>query len=66
MRLFIDGALVQQQIAWGNLKTGDRPLYISATAQPKNASYIDDVRIYSCALSEKDIKALAQGKEPDL
>jgi len=65
--LYIDGALLASESAAGNISVNDEPVYIGADPEKPGHEWkglIDDVRIYNYALSEADIKALHEGREP--
>jgi len=65
--LYVDGKLDTCDTNWGNIKASNDPLYIGE--DPLVLKYgwnglIDDVRIYSYALSPGEVKMLYEGKEP--
>ena len=67
--LYVDGMLDGYTNVQGILSTADYPLYIGKDARASESEFnglIDDVRIYSYALSEEQIKALHAGQEPEL
>ena len=69
IRLYVDGVEDQQStVAYsGGIITNNEPVYIGENAEKPGLGWnglIDDVRIYSYALSEAEIKALYAGKEP--
>lgn len=64
LRLYVDGALVRKAAAWGRLNVTGETGYIGGHAEPKHDCRIDDVRIYSYAISEADVKKLAEQKKP--
>jgi len=71
--LYMDGKL-DHYVSTGILKDiqiSDQPLYIGGMPHPGESKYnlnwnglIDDVRIYSYALSPEEVKMLYKGKEP--
>jgi len=67
--LYMDGVLDNSEEAAGFIKTNQFPVLIGENAESKERYWnglIDDVRIYNCALSEAEIKALYAGKDPSL
>jgi len=69
MSLYIDGELLASESATGNISVNDEPVYIGADPEKPGREWnglIDDVRIYSYALSEAEIKSLYVGKESDM
>jgi len=59
--LYSDGELDASFSAWGRLQTNDQPVCIGDNAEQSGRywnGWIDDVRIYSYALSEAEIAAL--------
>lgn len=69
MYLYIDGQLLASESATGNISAKSEPVYIGAEPEKPGQEWkglIDDVRIYSYALGEADIKSLHVGEEPDL
>ena len=61
--LYIDGNLDASAEAPGNIRVNDEPVYIGENSQMPNRFWnglIDDVRIYSYALSAEEISAIAQ------
>jgi len=61
--LYIDGNLDASAEAPGTIRVNDEPVYIGENSQMPNRFWyglIDDVRIYSYALSAKEISAIAQ------
>jgi serine/threonine protein kinase len=59
--LYCDGQLDASSPAWGRLQTNDQPVCIGDNAEQPGRywnGWIDDVRIYSYALSEAEIAAL--------
>ncbi len=59
--LYVDGQLDASCPAWGRLQTNDHPVCIGDNAEKPGRrwnGWIDDVRIYSCALSEAEIAEL--------
>ena len=67
MYFYTDGELDVSTSARGNVKTNDEPLYIGANAEVPGREWngwIDDVRVYNYALSEAEIKAIYEGRDP--
>jgi hypothetical protein len=67
MYLYIDGRLDVSKTAWGNINKSDSPVCIGSNPEFVGFEYnglIDDVRIYSYALSPEEVKMLYEGKEP--
>jgi len=65
IQLYIDGKLDATQPWTGGIGKNDSDVLIGENAQRPGRCFdglIDDVRIYNCALSENDIKALAAGQ----
>jgi len=65
--LFIDGTLDSQLKASGNTEVNDYSFCIGRDVESGGYEWnglIDDVRIYSYALSPEEIKMLYEGKEP--
>jgi len=61
--LYIDGSLDASAEVSGTIRVNDEPVYIGENAQMPNRFWnglIDDVRIYSYALSTEEISAIAQ------
>jgi len=61
--LYIDGNLDASAIAPGKIRVNDEPVYIGENSQTPNRFWnglIDDVRIYSYALSAEEISEIAQ------
>ncbi len=61
--LYIDGSLDASAEAPGNIRVNDEPVYIGENSQMTNRYWnglIDDVRIYSYALSTEEISEIAQ------
>jgi len=61
--LYIDGSLDASAEAPGNIRVNDEPVYIGENSQMPNRFWnglIDDVRIYSYALSTEEISEIAQ------
>ncbi len=61
--LYIDGNLDASAEAPGNIRVNDEPVYIGENSQTPNRFWnglIDDVRIYSYALSAEEISEIAQ------
>ena len=61
--LYIDGNLDASTTAAGNIRVNDEPVYIGENSQTPNRFWnglIDDVRIYSYALSAEEISEIAQ------
>ncbi|MCJ7632043.1 LamG domain-containing protein [Candidatus Bathyarchaeota archaeon] len=65
--LDVDGVLDNfKETAW-LISISEHPVLIGGNAERTERYWnglIDDVRIYSCALNEAEIKALYEGKEP--
>jgi WD40 repeat protein len=67
MCFYVDGTLDQSVATWGNIGTSQSQVRIGGNSEhPERVSnvLIDDVRIYSYALSESEIKALYAGQGP--
>jgi WD40 repeat protein/serine/threonine protein kinase/tetratricopeptide (TPR) repeat protein len=67
LRLYLDGGLEAAEPTWGELGRNDFPVCIGENAQRPGHQWnglIDDVRIYSYALSPQEVKMLYEGKEP--
>jgi WD40 repeat protein/serine/threonine protein kinase/tetratricopeptide (TPR) repeat protein len=65
--LYIDGQLDNFAAASGNININDEPVYIGENSEESGRYWnglIDDVRIYSYALNEEEIKALYAGEGP--
>jgi hypothetical protein len=64
--LYIDGILVDFETRGGNTVACNDPVYIGGWphSKPQWNGLIDDVRIYSYALSPEEVKMLYEGKEP--
>ncbi|MHC4539138.1 MAG: LamG domain-containing protein, partial [Planctomycetota bacterium] len=64
--LYVDGILDDFQERGGIMRTDHSEGYIGGYPGPKNGwnGLIDDVRIYSYALSPEEVKMLYEGKEP--
>jgi WD40 repeat protein/Flp pilus assembly protein TadD len=60
--LYVDGILVDFENRGGNTVAYNDPFYIGGKPQWKGL--IDDVRLYSYALSDEEVKMLYEGKEP--
>ncbi len=61
--LYVDGRMVASRRAWGRIQTNDYPVCIGDNAEQPGRywnGWIDDVRIYSYALSEDEIVRLYQ------
>ncbi|HUU16920.1 MAG TPA: LamG domain-containing protein [Sedimentisphaerales bacterium] len=61
--LYIDGNLDASAVAPGTIRVNDEPVYIGENSQTPNRFWnglIDDVRIYSYALSAEEISEIAQ------
>ncbi|MCX5637704.1 MAG: hypothetical protein NTX52_08445, partial [Planctomycetota bacterium] len=59
--LYVDGILDKSSEAWGSINTNDYPVLIGENAEEPGRCWnglIDDIRIYSYALNEAQIKAL--------
>lgn len=65
--LYVDGILVDFETRGGNTVAYNDPAYIGGE-EPHSKKHwnglIDDVRIYSYALSPEEVKMLYEGKEP--
>ena len=59
--LYFDGELVNSCIASGNISSNSEPVQIGGM---NLKGLVDDVRIYSYALSAEEVKILYEGKEP--
>ena len=67
MRFYYDGELYVKKRTWGQLSTERFPVYIGEDPVSRGSFFkglIDDVRIYSYALSPEEVKMLYEGKEP--
>jgi tetratricopeptide (TPR) repeat protein len=68
MYLYMDGRFETPRAVWGSIDTNHGPVYIGGNDSPTLIhtwnGLIDDVRIYSYALSEAEIKALHAGQGP--
>jgi tetratricopeptide (TPR) repeat protein len=67
VHLYVDGRLTASKAAWGDIFKNDYPVYIgsnSEVAGPAWNGLIDNVRIYSYALSPQEVKMLYEGREP--
>jgi len=65
--LYVDGKQDASKTAWGHIAKNDYPVHIGSNSEfvgPGNKGLIDDVRIYSYALSPDEVKMLYEGKEP--
>jgi hypothetical protein len=64
--LYVDGILVDFETRGGNTIAVNDPVYIGGVPHSKEQwnGLIDDVRIYSYALSPGEVKMLYEGKEP--
>ena len=63
----MDGKLDAQTEATGRIRSNDWPVSIGENSEETNREWnglIDDVRIYSYALSAEEIRILYEGKEP--
>lgn len=61
--LYVDGKLDASAEAPGNIRVNEEPVYIGGNSQMPNRYWnglIDDVRVYSYALSAEEISAIAQ------
>jgi WD40 repeat protein/tetratricopeptide (TPR) repeat protein len=66
-RLYVDGKLDISKSAWGNGDKNNSPVYIGENSEVLGREWnglIDDVRIYSYALSAEEIKGLYEDREP--
>jgi hypothetical protein len=64
--LYVDGKLDDQCKATGRIKPNDWPVFIGANSEEPNREWnglIDDVRIYSYALSETEVKRVFDGED---
>ena len=69
MCLYVDGKLDTCDTNWGNIEASNDPLYIGEDPLFLKHGWnglIDDVRIYSYALSEEEVKGLYEGKDPPI
>jgi WD40 repeat protein/serine/threonine protein kinase/tetratricopeptide (TPR) repeat protein len=67
MKLYIDGKLDNSVVGCSGIRTSEAPLWIGENSETPGISWnglIDDVRIYSYALSPEEVKMLYEGKEP--
>lgn len=67
IHLYIDGILDEFKEASGLVNTNDFHILIGENAEEKGRFWkglIDDVRIYSYALSPEEVKMLYEDKEP--
>ena len=64
LRLYVDGILARQAIAWGRANVTKETGYIGGDTDPEHDCRIDDVRIYSYAVSDAEVKKLAERKNP--
>jgi WD40 repeat protein/serine/threonine protein kinase/tetratricopeptide (TPR) repeat protein len=64
--LYVDGILVDFEARGGNALAYNDPVYIGGKPHSKEQWHglIDDVRIYSYALTAEEVKMLYEGKEP--
>lgn len=65
--LYIDGSLDSSAAASGHINSTNAPVYIGGSSERLGREWnglIGDVRIYSYALSESEVKDLYEGKEP--
>lgn len=65
--LYVDGVLDSSEVASGRIAITDKPVYIGENSHMTGRYWnglIDDVRIYSYALSRAEIKAVYAGKGP--
>jgi WD40 repeat protein/serine/threonine protein kinase/tetratricopeptide (TPR) repeat protein len=64
--LYIDGKLVDFEARGGNMAAYNDPVYIGGMPHSEDQwnGLIDDVRIYSYALSGEEVRMLYEGKEP--
>jgi hypothetical protein len=64
---YVDGKLDTCETGWGSIGASKEPVYIGENSDDMARGWnglIDDVRIYSYALSEDEIKALYAGQGP--
>ena len=67
--LYVDGILVDFETRGGNTGVSYGPVYVGGEEPHSTCCWnglIDDVRIYSYALSAEEVKMLYEGKEPPL
>ena len=67
VHLYVDGKLDNSEEAAGLINTSDFSVLIGESAEEKERFWnglIDDVRIYSYALSPEEVRMLYEGKEP--
>gem|GEM_PF-479786 len=64
MRLYVDGVLVRRAPAWGQPNVTKETGFIGVHVDPNHDCRIDDVCIYSYAISDADVKKLAQRRNP--
>jgi hypothetical protein len=65
--LYVDGEPDATAIATGRIRRNDWRVFIGENSEQTNREWdglIDDVRIYSYALSPEEVKMLYEGKEP--
>ena len=65
--LYVDGRLDISSEAAGSIEVNDYNLFIGANAEKPDRNFngsIDDVRIYSYALSAEEVKAISAGQNP--
>jgi hypothetical protein len=69
MRTFIDGAIDVSRLCQDSIGSNDYPVYIGENAEITGRCWdglIDDVRIYSYALSEAEVADIYSGKAPPM
>jgi hypothetical protein len=65
--LYVDGRLDISSEAAGSIEVNDYNLFIGANAEKPDRNFkgsIDDVRIYSYALSDEEVKEISAGQNP--
>jgi len=65
MYVYVDGALIVSVSARGDIGINDKSIYIGATSERTDrewSGFVDDVRIYSYALTEAEVRAICVGK----
>jgi hypothetical protein len=64
----VDGKLDAKCTATGRIRSNDWPVFIGESSEETNREWdglIDDVQIYSYALSESDVKRVFNGRKID-
>jgi tetratricopeptide (TPR) repeat protein len=67
LSLYVDGELDTTCTATGRIRRNDWPVFIGENSEQTNREWdgrIDDVLIYSYALTAEEVRALYEGKEP--